>query len=73
MADHQKIDFKTELEIKCLIADSAVCIYRQILRDRFGLFGLDINCPYRKVLRSEFEKYEREKYNDAIDHIYDGH
>jgi len=62
-----------ELEIKCLLSEKDVCIYRQILRDHFGWRRLRTACPCRKVLKAEFEKYEREYFNDRIDHIYDGH
>ena len=72
MAGYEKIDFHTELEIKCLTFDRAVCVYRQILRDHFGYHDLNIECPFRKILKLEFEKYERDQYHARIDHIYDG-
>lgn len=55
-----EISADDELDIRCLLADIPVCPYRARLNWHFGR-RLQIECPHRKTLRKEFEKWLAKK------------
>ena len=64
-----EINDADELDIKCLLADIPICPYRARLNWHFGR-KIKIECPHRKTLKREFEKWEAAKWHkkNAAEH-----